>query len=180
MHRRLAGFLAVAVAFGAVGTALADISVSFAPATQDVDILSGTTTVDIVADIPQADAMVAWGLDLSLTGSSVSLADIMINELAFDEVTGADADGLAAIVPLDSLFGDDIVLATLTFSLDDLGLTTLSLSATGGDLTEGFALDPEVGGFASVNYFDGEINVTPEPASALLVAFAALALRRRC
>lgn len=178
MQRRLAGVLALGIALGLGGPAGATILVSFDPPSHDVVLDAGTATVDLVADIPETDAIVGWGLDLTIAGSSAALDSIAINEALFDAVFAPDGDGLAALVPQDSLWGDDIVLATLTFSLIELGPAVLTASATPDDPTEGFPRDPAVGGFAEVTYDTGLINVIPEPAGLLLFA-AFLLVRRR-
>ncbi len=176
MHRILGVVLAAVLAAPASAT----IIVEFSPSAQDVDIALGTTTVDIVADIPESDAIVGWGLDLATVGTSAALASVAVNEVLFDAVFAPDGDDLAALVPSDSLFGDDIVLATLSFNLIEEGLTSLSLSYTLSDLTEGFPLDPALpGDFAAATFVDGSINVIPEPATLLLVALGAIAARRR-
>ncbi len=162
--------------------ALATIVVSFNPLNQSVDISAGTTTVDIVADIPTADAIIGWGLDLGTTGTSVSFDPgtypPTIGPL-FYPVFAPDGDGLAGLVtPPDTVSGTGIVLATVVLTLNDLGLTLLDASYTPGDwpdLTEGFMTE---NGFAQVQFVQGSVNVTPEPASLLLLAFVGL-LRRR-
>jgi hypothetical protein len=162
-----------------VSPALAGIVVSFNPPAQSIDISAGTTTVDIVADIPEADAIIGWGLDLTLTGTSVSqLGPPLIGPL-FTPAYAPDGDGLAGLVPPpDVVFGPAVVLATIMLSLDDLGTTYLDASYTPGDwpdLTEGFMTED---GFADVTFVQGSVTVTPEPASLLLLALLGL-LRRR-
>ncbi len=185
---------------GAIATALvagvllgpapaeATVVVSLSPANQVVPITNGTATVDIVAIIPQSDAIVGWGLDLDLLGLSVSVAGSAVNEPTWTAVSGADADGLAGLVPTPpgtAIWSDpvSIVLATVTFSLDSLGTTDLNLSDDNpSDLSEGFALDPPpVGAFADVTYQPGSITVTPEPASLMMLLLGGVACvsRRR-
>ena len=67
----------------------------------------------------------------------------------------------------DSVYGTDVVLATLTFQGLSVGTTNLDLSVTTGDNTEGFYLDPT--GTAAWTYTTGSITV-PEPASMTLLA----------
>lgn len=178
----------VAGALLAASPAQATVVVSLSPANQSVPIGDGTATVDIVAVIPQADAIVGWGLDLDLFGSSVSILGAAVNEPTWTAVSGVDADGLAGLVPVSpgtAIWSDPvaIVLATVTLSLDALGTTDLGLSDDNPiDLSEGFALDPPpVGEFADVTYELGSITVTPEPASLVLLALGGIACisRRR-
>lgn len=176
--------LAVALTLCLVATpALATIDVSISPAAQIVPITNGTTTVDIVANIPASDAIIGWGLDLGLIGSSISINSISINAALFDIVPAADGDGLAAIVPFDQPALNGLVtLATITFALDGLGVTQLGLADDRlTDPTEGFVLDPtSPDTFADVLYTGGSINVIPEPASIVLIVLgAASSLRRR-
>jgi hypothetical protein len=128
-----------------------------------------------------AAAILAWGLDLGLTGTSVALDGIAINETDWDAVFAPDGDGLAAIAPLaNPVWGNGVVLATLSFTLKEEGLSILTPSDTPGDLNEGFAIDIALGGgFADVTYNTGTINVIPEPASLLLLAAAGCIWRRR-
>jgi len=165
-----------------VSPALATIVVSFNPASQFVDIGAGFTTVDIVADIPETDAIIGWGLDLGLTGTSVGFDPVLypptIGPL-FTPAFAPDGDGLVGLVPPPgTVFGTGIVLATVLLTLDDLGTTYLDASYTPGDwpdLTEGFMTEF---GFADVQFVQGSVTVTPEPASLVLLALVGL-LRRR-
>ena len=171
--------------------AWATITVSIEPASQSVDILAPSVSVDIVADIPETDAIVQWGLDLDFDGLILGLSGgswfdaVAINETLFDTATSGDGDALSALVPpLDApLWGNDLVLATVTFTPVGLGTSPLTLSddnVSENDLTEGFALNPPpVGAFADVTYVGGEITVTPEPGAIALLAFGGLCLLRR-
>jgi hypothetical protein len=159
-----------------VSPALAGIVVSFAPPAQSVNIGAGTTTVDIVADIPEADAIIGWGLDLGLTGTSVSVIPPPAIGPLFNPAFAPDGDGLAGLVPPPFLvWGTGVQLATITLSLDSLGTTYLDASVTPGDLFEGFMTE---NGFAAVQFVQGSVTVTPEPASLALLALLGL-LRRR-
>ncbi len=86
-----------------------------------------------------------------------------------------DGDGLGGLFPPPlfpptGVWGSDVLLASLEFTCLDLGTSSLDLSVTLGDLTEGFAIDPNLGGwFADWNYTPGSVsNVVPEPATMLL------------
>lgn len=187
--KRTMVFLAAAAVFALAGPARATILVSIEPANQVVDIADGTTTVDIVAVIPQADAVVAWGLDLDLfAGTSVSFLSAAVNEPTWTAVASIDLDGLAGLVPAPpgtAIWSDPVavLLATVTLSLDSLGITSLGLSDDNpADLSEGFALDPPpVGAFADVSYVGATIEVVPEPTalSLMLLAVSMAVIRRR-
>lgn len=181
MHRNLLRMLVATAALLVTTTALATtVDVSFAPAAQSVNLAAGSATVDIVATISGGGGLIGWGLDLGLTGTSVSLSDIAINETDFDAAAAFDGDGLAALVPLGALSDGTYTLATLTFSLIEEGLTTLDLSYTDTDPTEGFPLHPNVGGgFADATFTPGSIEVVPEPTCLSLLAVGVLFLRRR-
>lgn len=178
----------VAMILLAASPAKATVVVSLSPANQSVDISDGTATVDIIAVIPQSDAIVSWGLDINLLGTSVSVSGSAVNEPTWTAATGVDGDGLAGLVPAPpgtAIWSDPvaILLATVTFSLDSLGVTDLTLSDDNpADLSEGFALDPPpIGAFADVTYVPGSITVIPEPASLALLLLGGVACvsRRR-
>lgn len=148
---------------------LTDVSVRIEPAVQTVP-LGSNFSVNIVADI--VPPIVGWGLDLSVDtpgiASQVGLPSINMPWVA---ANAPDGDSLAALAfpfsPVNgSVFGSSVLLATLSFHADAIGQTYLTPSATPGDLTEGFPLDPL--GFASAGYTPGLVIVTPEPVCGLM------------
>ncbi len=166
-------------------SASADIIVAFEPSHQVVNLPDGTATVNIVALIPQSDAIVGWGIDLDILGTSVVRDSVAIGP-AFTAVTAPDLDGLAAIAPVPPgapvwAAPIPVVLATVTFTLAEVGLSDLVLSDDYPfDLNEGFALNPPpVGAYANVTYMPGSIEVLPEPAALALLALGGLLVRRR-
>ncbi len=168
-----------AIALGALGigqTAVADLTVGFAPADTAVG-LGSVFSVDIIADIP--DPVLGWGLDLGFDGSIISLVSSPDVGAAWLAVFAPDGDELAGLAFPSGISGTDIVLATLTFSADATGETDLALSVTPGDLNEGFALDPT--GFADVSFELGHVTVVPAPAAASLgmIGLGVLAWVRR-
>lgn len=171
---------AVVLGWGAGQAAYADIClqqvcVRFNPVNSEI-ILGHSFDIDIVADINAA--VVGWGLDVTVATPGVisTLSNPTIGPSWF-AVGAPDGDHLAGLAFPDSVVGTDIVLATLHFTADADGETDLLLSITGGDQTEGFALDPS--GFATTQFDVGHVFV-PEPASlALMILTGALALRRR-
>lgn len=165
-----------------VSPAIADIAVSLVPQDSVVELSGGPFTIDIVADIPEADKCVGWGLDLTILDPLI--ADFTGSIVIGPSWTPAapsenkDSDGLAGLAFPDGVFGDDILLATVEFQPLAYGTTGLELSDDyPADLTEGFAL--WASGFATVNYGVGSISVIPEPATLTLLVLGGLAALRR-
>lgn len=158
------------------GTASAGtIIVTFDPLVSFIGV-GDTGTVDVVADIPATDPVLGWGLDLDIVTPAVAeLIGISI-PAPWTQVFGIDGDGFGGVTFPTGIWGDDITLATLTFRGLTVGTTDIHVSATEGDLTEGFAVDPT--GFAQFVAPCGVI-VTPEPASILLALAGLLLIRRR-
>lgn len=133
----------------------------------------GGPTGLIYANIPLQDAIVGFGLD-AIIQNPAGLAYVGFTPgPLFDAAATPDGDGIAGTVfPPTLVYGQHVLLGTLAFagtgSWVDLGYTPT-------DLTEGFAL-PGVGGFAPATFTGAYI---PEPASLVLLALGALALRRR-
>ena len=170
----------------------ATVTVRFAPSAITVD-LGETFTLNIVADLP--NAVVAWGLDLTIDNGSILstwpgntlLPPPAIGSAWADPGYTPDGDRLGGVGFPDSVSGTNVVLATVTFAADALGETDLVLSddnpfpqvSPPNDLTEGFGLDPT--GFAAVAYTLGHVQVVPEPSTALLLMAVGLSVlvRRR-
>ena len=164
-------------------SASADIIVDFNPYDAYIYGIGNTVDVDIIATIPEADAIVGWGMDIVVDDPSIAdITNVAINEVLFDAAFSVDDDGLAGLVPTGgNVWGTEIVLATLTFTAYDgydIWTDIWGWDDNPTDLTEGFALVE--GGFANVNYVTGFVNVEiPEPASLALFGLGALALLRR-
>lgn len=162
----------------ALGSAWASITVRFDPVDSTIPNIGGTTLVDIVADIPEADAILTWGLDLDVANSAI--ADWTLDSIgaAFTPISSPDGDDLGGLVPQPGNVWGYVVLATVEFTGFQVGVTAIDLSDDNPpDLTEGFGLDPT--GFADVIYESGTVTVLPEPSALSLMALAGLAFLRR-
>jgi len=179
MNRIVVAFIVVLVAGVRADASL--VVTRFDPPSQTV-VLGTNFTVNIVADIDMP--VVGWGLDVvpAIPGF-VSLTTTPAIGTDWLSAFAPDGDGLAGLAsPLPptngSVSGTGIVLATLSFSADAIGATSLVASITPGDQTEGFALDPT--GFATVTFQPGQVTVVPEPSTtAFLLIAGVLALHRR-
>jgi len=157
--------------------ALATVTVWFDA--QDSNVAPGEN-VDVVIMAEFSDAIIAWGIDLTIADESVAtLVDIDIADPPWVALPRArDGDGLAGIAFPEGVSGIT-PLATLTFLGGDIGTTAISLSYDLDDEAEGFALDPPPDELdLDVTFIDGTITV-PEPGSLALFALCGLAALRR-
>lgn len=172
-HNRLWALAATLFASSAWG----DIVVRFD--TPDVTVgLGDEFTMDIVADIP--DPVLGWGLDLSIVDPTI-LSTVGAPAVGPDwfGAFAPDGDGLAALAFPNSVSGNGVLLATMTFSADALGETDLLFSITAGDLSEGFPLD--IVGFGTISFEPGHVTVIPAPGAVLLgiIGMGMIALGKR-
>ena len=176
-HKRL---LAMTTLLTLVTTAHAGISISFDPSDTTVGV-GEFFTVDILADIPTADAIVGWGMDVGFDSFILghnALTDVAIDP-AFTALPTLDGDFLAAglgpsFPPAPPVSGTNVRLATLTFEALSVGITTLNGGFTTTDATEGFV---QTGGrtITDVAFGAANINVVPAP-HAMLIGTIGLAM----
>ena len=156
--------------------AMADVVVSFVPQDQVGWPPGGTTTMDLVAEIPEDEGVIAFGFNIDiLSGTSATFASFAL-AAPWDPIAGSD-DGIAGVLfPPDAATGT-VLLGTATFNLVELGVTEVGTSDDyPDDLLEGFWLEGV--GVANVIYGMGTITVVPEPAALALLALGALIRRR--
>ncbi|MHC4947472.1 MAG: hypothetical protein ACYTG1_04330 [Planctomycetota bacterium] len=190
MHRR--GLAAAALAGVAVTTPAAEaaiddaIIVSLSPSEAVVEV-SDTFTVDVIASIAKEQAIVTWGMDVHWDGTVLAhdpSLDVDLGRRWWTAPT-LDGDGLSGLaVPPQTVSGDSILLATLTFTAVAPGVTPLAASRTDDDPLEVFAQSG--GGTVPVQFADSSVtvlqgHVAPMPPAALLGAagLGAVALIRR-
>jgi hypothetical protein len=175
--RKLAiGLLSVVGMLGLARSADASsvIVVSFMPTQTEVE-RGDTFDVCIVAQIMDTDAIVGWGMDIAFDGGIVAWDSVALGGDWTSPGPVGDMDGLTglALPPADPVWGDSVLLATLTFTALNNGETDLLGGYTMGDPFEGFVLPG--GGFADVQFMSGLITVVPLP-PALLAGLAGLGL----
>jgi len=172
--------LAVLSAVGlCTAPALATIDVYLNPSNVTVYV-GDLFTVDVLADIPEMEPILGWGLDLTFDNPWVQQIGGPTVGPLWIPAAAPDGDGLAGVAfPPPGLWGDHVPLASITLQAVAMGTVNVGLDDDNPpDLTEGFALDPV--GFAEVNYVPGTITIIPEPATlALLIAGSVALLRRR-
>jgi hypothetical protein len=159
--------------------AQATISLEFNPSDIEVPVCS-TFFVNLLADIPQEDAILGWGLDLVYDSTQMSWDFLIIGPKWMPPLPGTTDDGFGGLLPFgetDPVFGEEVLLATLDFHCLGLGFSKLELAVS--DATEGFVLPN--GDFAEWSYSPANISQTPEPATLFLVGtgLAGIATARR-
>lgn len=85
-----------------------------------------------------------------------------------------DGDGLAGLADVGPVSGSDVLLATLQVAALAPGVAMVVAGFTGGDLTEGFPLDPT--GFEPDVQFVGAVVTVAEPGLSGFIGLAALLL----
>ena len=153
------------------------IIVSFDPTPADVHV-SDTFFVDLIADIPDTEAINHWGLDLAfdssvLTLNSFTKSPLWSGGLGLCSLDGDEICGNALVPSIAGISS----LGTFSFTAIGLGTTSLDLSVTAGDTSEGFKLSAAgiPVGIREWDYSAGLVNVgpavhVPEPAILTLLA----------
>lgn len=185
IHRLLVPLLLLAVVGTTRPVGAESIVVSFVPSAATVNV-GEQFTVDVIASIPASTDLVSWGMDALFDGTALghdALADVVIGS-AFTGTFGpvGDGDGLLAVTlapdpPADS---GSFVLATLTFTALEAGLTEITGTFDGDDPFEGFF--GVGGGPLTVDFGSATVAVVPLPPAVLVGGLGlavALLLRRR-
>jgi hypothetical protein len=159
-------------------TASAHVIVRVEPMTQVV-ARGDTFAVELRADF--STPVVGWGLDFNISDAAVAITisppDIGSTWIGLN---AADGDDLAALAFPSPVVGNDVLLATIQLKALHIGQTDLIVTATEGDLTEGFPL-PTPGAFDTATLVNGSVIVIPAPASAILfMGVVGRRQRRRC
>jgi hypothetical protein len=191
--KRNAAICGVALATLALSAGLArgDIMVKLDPSSSIVT-LGDTFTVNILADIEAADAIVGWGIDVVFDLAFLShnpASDVTIGPAFGAALVIPDGDELAGLVPFGfppapPVFGTDVLLATMTFQAIGLGTSSLVGGITALDPTEGFVKPGSPGTvLVPASFADGSVTVVPVPAPTAtllgLVGLSAVALVQR-
>jgi hypothetical protein len=155
--------------------AQATIELKFNPSDIEVKVCD-TFFVDLLADIPQTDAILGWGLDLVYDNTQMSWDSLIFGPgwipYPPPPITDDGLGALAAFAPTPK-WGPNTLLATLDFHCLDVGFSTLDLAVTPGDLMEGFMTDQfdqnGIAIFAEWTSTPANITQTPEPATLFLI-----------
>jgi hypothetical protein len=163
---------------GLAMSASADIAVTLDPVLTVIDLNNPMPPyyVDIIADIPTADAIVGWGLDLNVALPAVASWTLSSIGPDWTGVPSPDLDNLAGLAFPNPISGIS-VLATVEFTGLTPGVTGIMPGVTPGDQTEGFV---KLGGaFVPAGFTGATVEVIPEPATLTLLALAGLVVLRR-
>lgn len=126
-------------------SAQADLVLSFSESDIEVE-LNDTFTLDLYVDVTAGvDSILAWGLDLDLSNSILSLNSFTLGG-DFMAIGGSD-DGISGASPTGPLFGSNILLGSFEFTAIATGDTVASTSNN----------DPLFEGFSTTNFFTGTV-----------------------
>lgn len=148
------------------GSASATIIVSFESDRTSVG-LHEQFSVNLWADIPAADPVIGWGLDLLLDETVFALRSVTLGNIWLGFPT-PDLDGLGGL-SFSGIHGRTL-LAVLQLEAVGVGSSLLSIGTTSGDFTEGFALRSP-GKFANYDVNTSRITVAEVSAPLSLPLF---------
>lgn len=143
----------------------------------DPVLVGATRVIEIRADFDTP--IIGWGLDLISDAPGVASVVPAIPTLgsAWSGATTSDGDGLAGLAFPTPVVGTSVLLAQVTIRANAIGTARFRLSATPGDLTEGFAT---ISGFEQVDFGAPLEFIVPAPGGWMAGSlFGATWLRRR-
>ncbi len=135
----------------------ATISVHVIPSVSEI-ARDGSFNVAITADIDQE--VVAYGFHLAYDPSMLTLTSLAV-PAAFQSLPAPRSDGVAALAYPNSAFGDDVLLATATFTARTVGVADIGVGVTPSDATEGFAW--RICNYGAANVTPGQVTITEQP-----------------
>lgn len=174
--RKFGVLFALLAAVGlATPPAEAAVVVKFQPSANYVDV-GGLVTIDMLANIGQDTPVIGFDLNVGFNSGIASLVGVSFGS-AWDPFSFNIGNQLIGLAPYDNdsgqltVTGNDVLLASLTFSGDVAGSTELT-ALFDPDFFQGFAL-MEIGAFAEVTVEPGSLRV-PEPTTLALLLPALL------
>ncbi len=167
--------LALAAALACVAPqADAAVTMRFVPSAATVNV-GQTIAFDLLADIDEP--VIGFDFEVMFDPLLATLTDVTFGSAwdPFSMAIGAELIGLAPFDPTlgqQTVNGDDVLLATLSFSGNAPGITALNVSFSG---VQGFYLEPDPNGtdpfprVQDVTTQAGALQVVPEPATLALL-----------
>lgn len=163
-------------------SAQAGLILSFSEPDVEVQV-NDTFTLDLYVNVTaQVDSILAWGLDLDLSNSSLLNLNSFTLGTDFITIGGLDDDiGGASPFPAPAVFGSNILLGSFEFTALAVG-DTIASTSNNDPLSEGFFttrfFTPTVFNSASANISiaDSSAVAVPEPATLGFFIIGALAL----
>jgi hypothetical protein len=187
---KMTKLLCVALGLLVSTPALGNIMLTWDPPECAVPV-GGFVDLSIYANIPEADAVISWGLDLYFNEAVVAVSNVAYGPLWYefyaptpdpDDPLNVDLNFAATcLYPPAGVWGASVLLATITFAVDP-GLVECTHLVLGAhqppDQNEGFLRNPPPTCFF-VPFEATEGCIIPEPASLALLGLGLLLVRRR-